>query len=182
MIRAHTHTSAASRSLVAAVAGMVCAAGLSSCSFITKDDLNSWAPDERRNRGNNGGGGWYDSGGYAGGGGGTGDIYAGTYGLYIEATCGIIWDMTGTAIGDLAWDVDLNVNAATDCSGVGDTYGYFEVRYGAAYFAYYYVGYAWYGGGAVGWSTYGYITGGGGGYYWYEGRAYYADDSYDSYY
>ena len=174
MIRVHTHTSAASRSLVAAVAGMVCAAGLSSCSFITKDDLNSWAPDERRNRGNNGGGGWYDSGGYAGGGGVTGDIYAGTYGLYIERTCGIIWDMTGIASGDLSWDVNLYVDPGpTDCSGAENTYGTFVVQYGYAYFSNSYVGWANYGGGSISWATYGYIYGAAGGRYYYYGFAAY---------
>ena len=104
---------------------------------------------------------------------GTGDITAGTYGLYIEGTCGIIWDMTGSATGDLAWNVSLAVNAATDCSGVEDTSGSFEVASGSAYFDNGYVGTATYGGGALAWATSGYVTGGGGGSYYYAGSAAY---------
>ena len=105
--------------------------------------------------------------------GGTGDITAGTYGLYIESTCGIIWDMTGAATGDLAWSVNLTVNAATDCSGAADTSGSFEVASGSAYFDNGYVGAATYGGGALAWATNGYVTGGGGGSYYYAGSASY---------
>jgi hypothetical protein len=103
----------------------------------------------------------------------TGDITSGTYGLYIESTCGIIWDMTGSATGDLAWSVSLAVNAATDCSGAADTTGSFEVASGSAYFDNGYVGTATYGGGAVAWATSGYVTGGGGGSYYYAGSAMY---------
>ena len=105
--------------------------------------------------------------------GGTGDITAGSYGLYIESTCGIIWDMAGAATGDLAWSVNLTVNAATDCSGAADTSGSFEVASGSAYFNNGYVGTATYAGGALAWATNGYITGGGGGSYYYAGQATY---------
>ncbi len=104
---------------------------------------------------------------------GTGDITSGSYGLYIESTCGIIWDMTGAATGDLAWSVNLTVNAATDCSGAADTSGSFEVASGSAYFDNGYVGTATYGGGALAWATSGYVTGGGGGSYYYAGSAMY---------
>ena len=104
---------------------------------------------------------------------GTGDITSGSYGLYIESTCGIIWDMAGSATGDLAWSVNLTVNAATDCSGAADTSGSFEVASGSAYFDNGYVGTATYGGGALAWATSGYVTGGGGGSYYYAGSAMY---------
>jgi hypothetical protein len=105
-------------------------------------------------------------------GGPAGDI-SGTYGLYIESTCGIIWDMSGPSTGDLSWDVAMTVNAATDCAGAADTAGSFEVSGGSAYFENSYVGTATYGGGAVAWATSGYVTGGGGGSYYYAGSATY---------
>ncbi|HCH65143.1 MAG TPA: hypothetical protein DFR83_20230 [Deltaproteobacteria bacterium] len=101
----------------------------------------------------------------------TGDISSGTYSLYIERTCGIIWDMAGTAVGGLAWEVDLYVNAATDCSNVEDVLGRsFALQNGWAYFENDYIGSATYGGGTARWATSGYITGGGGGSYYYAGR------------
>jgi hypothetical protein len=100
----------------------------------------------------------------------TGDIYAGYYGLYIEEYCGLVWDMTGYATGDLVWTVSLFLNSISTCEGASDTTGSFELARGNAYFDGSYVGSASYGGGWAVWSTSGYIVGGAGGSYYYSGN------------
>jgi hypothetical protein len=99
---------------------------------------------------------------------------SGTYGLSIQDSCDIAWAMSGTPSNgvDLRWDVSLT-GASTDCDGVEDTTGSFELMAGGAYFAEKYIGAAVYTGGSASWATDGYINGTEGGSYYYAGSATY---------
>lgn len=96
----------------------------------------------------------------------------GSYGLTIEATCSILWNIAGTYTGsgaDYSWDAALTGNSG-DCSGVEDTSGSLTASGGSAYFAGNYIGTAAYAGTTLSWSTAGYVTGGAGGSYAYDGN------------
>jgi hypothetical protein len=101
----------------------------------------------------------------------TGSL-SGTFGLLIQDACTIVWAMDGEPSGDLRWDTDLSLTSS-ECDGIGDTSGSFELTAGSAYFSNNYIGAATYGAGAATWSTNGYITGVGGGSYYYVGSAAY---------
>ena len=98
---------------------------------------------------------------------------AGTYGLTIESNCTIAWDLVGTYAGtgaDYNWSADLTVNdGATDCGGAEDTDGALTASGGSAYFNGAYIGTASYTANSMSWATAGYVTGGSGGSYAYDG-------------
>ena len=99
---------------------------------------------------------------------------SGLHSVIIQSACVVAWDLEGPATDcagcTYAFDLNLRVNASlTDCTfGEGFT-GVLEVRSGAAYLEDHYVGQATYSSSEVLWSTAGYITGGGGGSYAYDG-------------
>jgi hypothetical protein len=99
---------------------------------------------------------------------------AGSYGIFVERTCTIVWSISGYQLyeGELAWAVEL-LDPTTDCSDVGETWGELSVFEGAASFERNYIGQASYAGGALSWSTRGYIPGAGGGNYYYAGASAY---------
>ena len=98
----------------------------------------------------------------------------GTYGLAIEENCVIYWDLVGTYAGtgaDYNWSAELTVNdGATDCGGAEDTEGALTASGGSAYFEGAYIGTASYTVNSMNWYTAGYVTGGSGGSYAYEGN------------
>ncbi|HCH61603.1 MAG TPA: hypothetical protein DFR83_02280 [Deltaproteobacteria bacterium] len=126
--------------------------------------------------------GWSGSGGGGGGGDGDSDVDGGntvddgtgTYGLTIEGTCSIGWDIVGYYTGsgfDYRWDAILTVNSGlTDCAGIEDTSGRLVVSSGVATFDDNYIGVASYNTNRVSWFTAGYVAGGGGGSYAYDGN------------
>lgn len=96
----------------------------------------------------------------------------GSYGLTIEGTCSILWDIAGTYAGtgaDYSWSAALSVNN-DGCGGVTDTAGALTAAGGSAYFDGSYIGAASYSGTTLSWATAGYVTGGGGGSYAYDGN------------
>ena len=97
----------------------------------------------------------------------------GTYRLTIESNCTIAWDLVGTYVGssaDYNWSADLTVNdGLTDCGGATDTAGALTASEGSAYFDGSYIGAASYTVTSMSWATTGYVTGGSGGSYAYDG-------------
>lgn len=95
--------------------------------------------------------------------------------LVVDAGCEVVWEISGyTCAGcDLGWEVDLSHSSASSCDFGSDTSGVFEVVGGAAYFNGDYWAAASAGGGALSWSTAGYVYGSGGGTYYYAGSGTY---------
>ncbi|HCH63704.1 MAG: hypothetical protein CL927_20365 [Deltaproteobacteria bacterium] len=98
----------------------------------------------------------------------------GSYGLTLEGNCSIGWDVAGTYNGDGAsysWDAALTVNAGlTDCANAADTSGALAASSGEATFAGNYIGTYTATANSISWETSGYVAGGGGGSYAYDGN------------
>ena len=117
--------------------------------------------------------------GATGGGGASVGDGAGAHVVTIQdAACSVGWGLAGAYTGsgaDYKWDVTLTLDSSlTDCSFGDNTAGKIEATGGKVYWgetaATQYVGAAGYNGTTLSWATNGYVTGGGGGTYAYDGN------------